>query len=130
MEKDGNAGGGVGMHWVRAHFPQIRVLRYFRQVTSLLQVPRLHLLPQILSDLLIPSSPWLVTHLQTFPLSPSPASEPDETTLLPCVTPLFKNLTRASPDGLVIKVWCSPLQWPEFAPWLQNHTTHLSVAML
>lgn len=54
MEIDGNAGVGGDA------IPQIRVLMYFRQVTSF-EVTQAS--PQILSDLLIPSIPWLVTHL-------------------------------------------------------------------
>lgn len=67
---DGNAG-AVGMHWDRGYFPQIGVLAYSRQVTSFLQSPKLCLPPQIPSDLLTPPSSWLVTQLQTLPLTSS-----------------------------------------------------------
>ena len=36
---------------------------------------------------------------------------------------------RASPSGLVVKVWCAPLEWPGFGSWV-TPLTCLSVAML
>ena len=38
--------------------------------------------------------------------------------------------SRASPDGLLVKVQYTPHWQPGFSSWAQNHTTHLSVAML
>ena len=43
----------------------------------------------------------------------------------------FKKLSkRASPDGLVVKIWHAPLRRPRFGSQVGNHTTRLSVAML
>ena len=37
---------------------------------------------------------------------------------------------QASPDGLVVKVWCALLWQPGFGSQTQKHTTYLSGAML
>ena len=41
-----------------------------------------------------------------------------------------KKQLGASPDGLVAKVQCTPLQWPGFSSQAQNHSIHLSVPCL
>ena len=41
----------------------------------------------------------------------------------------YKNF-RPSPDGLAVKVWCTPLLQPKFGSLVPNHTTCLAVAML
>ena len=40
------------------------------------------------------------------------------------------SIQGASPDGLVVGVWHTPLWRPRFGSWAWNHTTHLSVTML
>ena len=42
----------------------------------------------------------------------------------------LKTAPGASPDGLVVKIRCVPLQQPRFGSWAQTYTAHLSVAML
>ena len=43
---------------------------------------------------------------------------------------VIKNSKRASPDGLAVKVWCTPLWQPGPGSRAQNHTSRVSVAML
>ena len=43
---------------------------------------------------------------------------------------LLKQVTRASPDGLVVKVTYAPLWPPGFSSRVGNYTAHQSVAMV
>lgn len=84
MSIGGNAG-TAGMHWKEPISPN-QILPHFRQLPS-------SELPQILSDLLIPSFPCLLISRPSHShVIPSPVPEPDQITLRSRVTLLFRNL--------------------------------------
>lgn len=91
MSVGGNAG-TAGMHWKEPISPKSNPSRL--QAADIICLVA-QALPQILSDLLIPSFPCLlISRLSHSCVIPSPVSEPDQTTLLSRVTLLFRNLTN------------------------------------